>query len=160
MCIKISLKFGRAVFGRPFYRLSLFGTPCRLSVCHLSSVCDVLYYGETVRYSEKLSEGANRKPGSKSLFFRSLPLCYFRFRLYSHRKGCFCLIFARAAQRLVLDGTNGLFSSKPCAYCWIGRSELKPEVVLKCRKWLDMPHFASQWARLRGSACFCQIMAR
>ena len=33
-------------------------------VC-LSSVCDVLYCGETVRPSEKLSEGVNRKPRSK-----------------------------------------------------------------------------------------------
>jgi len=31
---------------------------------------------------------------------------------------------------LVLDGTNGLSSSKPCVYCRIVRSELKPEVVL------------------------------
>jgi len=29
-----------------------------------------------------------------------------------------------------VDGTNGLSSRKPCAYCWIARSELKPEVVL------------------------------
>ena len=34
------------------------------------------------------------------------------------------------AQQSVLDGTNGLSSSKPCAYCRIVRSELKPEVVL------------------------------
>ena len=37
---------------------------------------------------------------------------------------------ARTAQQLVLDGTNRLSSSKPCAYCRIVRSELKPEVVL------------------------------
>jgi len=42
----------------------------------------------------------------------------------------FCLIFAHTAQRSVLDGTHGLSSSKPCAYYWIVRSELKPEVVL------------------------------
>jgi len=30
--------------------------------------------------------------------------------------GRFCLIFARTAQQSVLDGTNGLSSSKPCAY--------------------------------------------
>jgi len=42
----------------------------------------------------------------------------------------FCLIFAHTAQRLVLDGTNGLSSSKPCAYCRTVESELKPEVVL------------------------------
>ena len=39
-----------------------------VSVC-LSSVCDVLYCGKTVRPSEKVSEGVNRKPGSKSWFF-------------------------------------------------------------------------------------------
>ena len=46
-----------------------FGTMCRLSVCRLSvclSVCDVLYCGETVCPSEKLSEEVNRKPGLKS----------------------------------------------------------------------------------------------
>jgi len=44
-----------------------FGTMCRLSVCRLS-VCNVLYCGKTVRPSEKLSDGVNRKSGSKSLF--------------------------------------------------------------------------------------------
>ena len=45
-----------------------FGTLCRLTVvCRLSSiVCDVVYCGEMVRPSEKLSEGVNRKPESKS----------------------------------------------------------------------------------------------
>jgi len=38
--------------------------------------------------------------------------------------------FARTAQRLVLDGTNGLSSSKSCACNRIALSELKPEVVL------------------------------
>ena len=36
-----------------------------LSVCLSSVVCDVLYCGETVRPSKKLSEGVNKKPGSK-----------------------------------------------------------------------------------------------
>jgi len=44
----------------------------------------------------------------------STPYFYFRFRLCGHRDGRFCLIFARTAQQLVLDGTNGLSSSKPC----------------------------------------------
>ena len=35
-------------------------------VCRLSVICDVLYCGKTVRPSQKLSEGVNRKPGSKS----------------------------------------------------------------------------------------------
>ena len=50
-----------------------FGTLCRLSVRRrlrrLSVVCDVLYSGETVRPSEKVSEGVNRKPGSKVHFW-------------------------------------------------------------------------------------------
>jgi len=78
-------------------------------------VCNVLYCGKTVHPSEKLSEGVNRKPGSKSWFFESPPYSYFRFRRYSHRVGRFCLIFARTAQQSVLDGTNRLSSSKPCA---------------------------------------------
>jgi len=84
-----------------------FGTLCRLSViCHLSVVCDVLYCGETVRPSEKVSEGVNRKPGSKNSFFGSLPYLYFRFRRYGHRDGRFCLIFVRTAKQPVLDGRN------------------------------------------------------
>jgi len=45
-----------------------YGTVCRLSVC-LSVVCDVLYCGKTVRPSQKVSEGANRKPGSELIFW-------------------------------------------------------------------------------------------
>jgi len=45
-----------------------YGTVCRLSVVCLS-VCNVLYCGKTVRPSQKVSEGVNRKPGSKSSFF-------------------------------------------------------------------------------------------
>jgi len=97
----------------------------RLSVV----VCDVLYCGKTVRPSEKLSEGVNRKPLSKSSFFGSPPYFYFRFRRYGHCDGRFCLIFARTAQRSILDGTNWLSSSKPCAYCWTVWSELKPAVA-------------------------------
>ena len=55
--------------------------------------------------------------------FGSRPYFYFRFRLYGHRDGRFCLIFARtAAQRSVLDDTDGLSSSKACVYCRIVRS--------------------------------------
>ena len=53
------------VFGRPYYRSSLWYSVS--SVCRLS-VCNVLYCGKTVRPSEKVSEGVNRKPGSKSSF--------------------------------------------------------------------------------------------
>ena len=41
---------------------------CLSSVVCLS-VCDVSYCGKTVRPSQKVSEGVNRKPGSKSSFF-------------------------------------------------------------------------------------------
>jgi len=61
------------IFGRLYYRIVPLAhcvilahyVVCLLSVC-LFIVCDVLYCGETVRPSEKLSEGVNRKPGSKS----------------------------------------------------------------------------------------------
>ena len=62
-----------------------YGTVCRLS----SSVCDVLYCGKTVHPSQKVSEGVNRKPGSKSSFFRSLPYFYFRFCSYGPLDGRF-----------------------------------------------------------------------
>jgi len=50
--------------------------------------------------------------------------------LYSQHDGRFSIIFACTAQQSVLDGTNGLSSSKPCVYFRIVQSELKPEVVL------------------------------
>ena len=50
-----------------------YGTVCRLSV-RRSIVCNVLYCGKTVRPSQKVSEGVNRKPGSKSSFFISFHL--------------------------------------------------------------------------------------
>jgi len=91
----------------------------------------------------------NRKPGSKSSFFGSLPYFYFRFRCYGHWYGRFCLIFAHTDKQSVLDGTNWLSSSKPCAYCRIVWSELKPEVVLatlidieRCK----LPQNAYKWA--------------
>ena len=102
---------------------------CRLS----SSVCRRLwrfYCGKTVRPSQKLSEGVNRKPGSKSSFLGSPPYFYFRFRRYGHRDGRFCLIFARTAKQSVLGGRNWLSSSKPCAYCRIVWLELKLDSVL------------------------------
>ena len=83
--------------------------------------------------------------------FGSLPYFYFRFRLYGHRDGRFCLIFARRAQQSVLDCTNELSSSKSSAYCRIVWSELKPEVVSatiinpeRCIK----PQNAYKWAEL------------
>ena len=63
---------------------------CRLSViCRLSVVCDVLYCGKTVRPSQKVSEGVNRKAGSKSSFFGSPPYFYFRFCRYGPLDGRF-----------------------------------------------------------------------
>ena len=93
-----------SLFGRPYYRSSVWHNVS--SVVCLSVVCDVLYCGKTVRPSEKVSEGVNRKPGTKSSFFGSPPYFYFRFRRYGHRDGRFCLIFARIVQQSVLDGRN------------------------------------------------------
>ena len=107
-----------------FWPTILSVVPLAQCVVCLSSVCDVLYCGKMVRPSLKVSEGANRKPGSKSWFFGSPPYFYFRFRLYGHRDGRFCLIFAHTAQQSVQDGTNWLSSSKRCAYCRIVRSSV------------------------------------
>jgi len=96
----------------------------------LSVVCNVLYCVETVRPSEKVSEGVNRKPGSKSSFSGSPPYFYFWFHRYGHRDGRFLPYFCPHSQQSVLDGRNWLSSSKSCAYCRIVQSELKPEVVL------------------------------
>ena len=56
------------------------------------------------------------------LFFGSPPYFYFRFRLYGHRDGRFALFWPYSPAIGILDGTNGLSSSKPCVYCGIMRS--------------------------------------
>jgi len=109
----------RCTFGRP-YVLSIgraFGTLCRLStvVC-LSSVTFCIVAKRYVLAKNCLKERIGNH-GRKVVFLGSPPYFYFRFRLYGHRYGRFYLIFARTAQRSVLDGTNGLSSGKPCAYC-------------------------------------------
>jgi len=83
-----------------------------------------------IKIEEKLLLRAYRKSSTLFRFFGSPPYFYFQFRLYGHRDGRFCLIFARTAQQSVLDGTNGLSSSKPCTYDRTVWSELKLEVVL------------------------------
>jgi len=113
-----------------------FGTLCRLSV----TFCIVAKW--YVLAINCLNEQIGNQ-GQKVDFWGSLPYFYFLFRFYGHQDGCFCHIFARTAKQSVIDGPNELSSSKPCVYCQIVWSELKPEVVLKCRKWLDMPYFAS-----------------
>jgi len=78
-----------------------------------------------VKIEEKLLWRAYRKSPTLFRFFGSPPYFYFQFRLYGHRDGRFCLIFARTAQESVLIVTNGLSSSKTCAYCrivWSGAS--------------------------------------
>jgi len=113
------------VLGRHHISISGFAT----TAPQMAVFC-LMYCGKTVRRSQKLSEGVNRKPGSKSSFFGSPRYFYFRFRRYGHRYGLFALFFAHTAQQSVIDGPNGLSSSNPCAYGRILRSELKLGVVL------------------------------
>jgi len=128
---------------------------CRLSVCRRLWRFVLWRNGtSTVLAKNCLKEWIGNQ-GQKVDFFGSLPYFYFRFRRYGHRDGRFCLIFARTAQRSVLDGTNGLSGNKPCAYCRTVWSELKLEVVFKVQK---MARYASFC--LRGSGCFCWNMAR
>jgi len=55
-----------------------------------------------VKTEEKLLWRAYRKSSTLFRFFGSPPYFYFRFHLYGHRDGRFCLIFARTAQQSVL----------------------------------------------------------
>jgi len=98
----------------------------RCVVCRLSSVTFCIVAKWYVLAKKCLKEWIGNQD-QKVDFFRSPPYFYFRFRLYGHRDGRFCLIFARTAQQLILDGTNWLSSSKPCAYCLTVQSELKPD---------------------------------
>ena len=98
-------------------------------ICRLSSVCDVLYCGKTYVLAKKCLKEWIGNQGQKVDF---LGRCHISTLVSPLRppRWLFLPYFGCTAQRSVLDGTNGLFSSKPCVYCRIVRSELKPEVVL------------------------------
>jgi len=85
-----------------------------------------------VKIEETLLWRAYRKSSTLFRFFGSPPYFYFRFRLYGHRDGRFCLIFARTAQQSVLDGTNGIFSFKLCAYWIMHRANIFAIALLSC----------------------------
>ena len=98
-----------------------------------------------IKIEEKLLWRAYRKSPTIFRFFGSPPYFYFRFRLYGHRDGRFCLIIARIAQQSVLDGTNGFSSFKPCAYCRIAhRADIFAIAQFSCwyeyrsLPWLEM----------------------
>ena len=89
-----------------------------------------------VKTDEKLLWRAYRKSSTLFRFCGWPPYFYFRFRLYGHRGGRFCLIFACTAQQSVQDGTNGLSSFKPCAYCRIvHRADIFAIAQLSCCLW-------------------------
>jgi len=108
----LSNKFGN-LCPSPFTLATCAATCCR--TC--SATCGQCE--RTIKIEEKLLWRAYRKWPTLFRFFGSPPYFYFRFRLYGHRDGRFCLIFARTAQKLVLDDTDGLPSFKPCVYCRI-----------------------------------------
>jgi len=115
-------------FGQPYYRSHLWYSVS--SVCLSSVFCDILYCGKMYVLAKNCLKERIGNQSQKVDFLGSAPYFYFRFYLYGHRNGCFCLIFACTVQQLVLDGRNGLSSCKPCAYCRIMWSGLKPEVVI------------------------------
>jgi len=92
-------------------------------VCRLSSVTFCIATKRYVLAKNCLKERIGNQ-GQKVDFGGSPSYFYFRFRLYGHRDGRFCLIFAHTAQQSVQDGTNWLSSSKRCAYCRIVRSSV------------------------------------
>ena len=117
-------------------------------------VCDVLYCGETVHSSWKLSEGANRKPRLKSWCFGIAAVFLLPVSFLRPPRRPFLPYFCRTAQRSILDGTNGLWSSKPCAHCRIVQSELKPVVVFKVQKmaWYASAMLATAGLLVSGSS--------
>jgi len=86
-----------------------------------------------VKVEEKLLWRAYRKSQMLFRLFGSSPYFYFRFCLYSHQDGQFCLVFAHTSQQWVLDGKNGLSSFKPYAYCRIvHRADIFAIAQLSC----------------------------
>jgi len=132
---ELQFKSGRCdlewgLFGRPYYRSSLWYTVssvCRLSVvvC-LSSVTFCIVAKRYVLAKNCLKEWIGNQ-GQKVDFLGRRHISTSGFAATATETAVFALFFARIAQQSVPDGTNGLSSSKPCVYCRIVRSELKPD---------------------------------
>ena len=125
LLLTVSCSSKSRLVGRPYYRSSLWYTVS--SVCLSVTFCIVAKRHVLAKNCLKDWIG---NQGQKVDFLGSPPYFYFRFRLYGHQDDRFCLIFAGTAKQSVLDGRNLLSSSKPCAYCRIVWSELKPDSVL------------------------------
>jgi len=85
-----------------------FGTLCHLSSVYLSLSVTFCIVAKRYILAKNCLKERIRNQGQKVYFFGSPPYFSFRFCLYGHQDGRLCLIFARTAQRSVLDGTNGL----------------------------------------------------
>jgi len=114
------------VFGRPYYRSRLWYT---MSSVSLSSVTFCIVAKRYVLAKNCLEELIGNQ-GQKVDFGGRCHISTSGFASTATKTAVFCLTFARTAQWSVLDGTNRLSSSKPCANCRIMWSELKPDVVL------------------------------
>ena len=120
-------RFTETIFGRPYYRSRLWYTVSSVC-CRLSSVTFCIVAKRYVLAKNCLKERIGNR--GKKLILGVAAIFLLLVSPLRPPRQPFCLIFDRTAQRSVLDGTNGLSSSKPCKYCRILRSELKPEVVL------------------------------
>jgi len=100
-----------------------------LSVVCLSSVTFCIVAKRCDLAKKCLKEWIGNQ-GQKVRFFGRRHISTSGFAATATKTAVFALFFARTSQQSILDGTNWLSSSKPCAYCWILWSELKPGVVL------------------------------
>jgi len=105
-----------------------FGTLCRLSVVCLS-VTFCIVAKPYVLAKNCLKEWIGNQ-GQRVDFLGCRHISTSGFAATATKTAVFALFLPVTAQQSVLDGTNGLSGSNPCAYCRIVWSELKPEVVL------------------------------
>jgi len=116
------IKIG-SIFGRPYYRSSLWYT--LLFVCRLlSSVTFCIVTKWYVLAKNCLKEWIGNQ--GQKVDFRVAAIFLLLVSPLRLPRRPFLLYFCPYSP----DGTNWLSSSKACAYCHIVQSELKPEVVL------------------------------
>jgi len=118
--------FGQDLFfGQPYYRLCLRHTVS--SVCR-SSVTFCIVAKWYVLAKNCLKERIGNRV--KKLTFWVTAIFLFPVSPLRPSRRPLLHYFCPYSQWSILDGTHGLSCSKPCAYCRIVRSELKPGVVL------------------------------
>ena len=126
------------LFGQPYYRSSLWYSVSSV-VCLSVTFCIV---AKRCVLAKKCLKEWIRNQGQKVHFLGRRHISTSGFGATATEAAFFALFFAHTAQQSVVDGPNGLSSSKPCAY-WVAAIFLLPVSPLRPPQWPLLPYFCS-----------------